>query len=378
MKSVRIFLAIVALLIVVIVFIITSLQLLIDPNKLKPFIVAEVKKQTNYDLKMDGNLSWSFFPLFTIKTDKISLSKAGQPVSFLEMNQINLGTSLGKLFFRSMHPNDLSGFIDVAQVNFQGIQAKNVSMRFLFKNRGLTLDPIYASLYGGTLHAELFAADLVTVPRWQGQFELNDIQIQPLLADLKLNHQLNIVGLAKFTMVGASTGKTSTQLLQNLNGTATFEVRNGLLLGIDLNYLLASAQAIINRNPLPAPPAEPLASTPFTALLGSAQIQNGIAHLQNATITSTLFNSTSSGIIDLNKQTLDLKLQIIPKKTSNNSWAIPVVIKGDLAHPSISLDMDEINKMALHIGIEKVKEKAKQEIEKHLPELPNFIQKFLH
>lgn len=376
MKSLRVFFALLSLLLLVVLFILISLQLLIDPNKLKPIIISEVKKQTGYDLLIDGNLSWSFYPLFSVKVKRMTLAKPNEKVAFLELDKVNLGTPLGKIIFRSFHRNDLSGYLDVDDIKYNGIHARQASLRFLFSKQTLTLMPIYANFYGGTLHADLYASNLESIPKWSGKIELNNVNLQSLLIDLKALNKINMIGIFKLTFIGDATGKVDTQLAQNLNGTMTFQVAQGKLFNIDLNYLLESAKALIKREALPTPPAS--LTTPFNNIQGGAFIKQGLATLQNTWISTTSFKAQSSGTIDLRKQVLDLHLQITPLDTVNAPWQIPVIIRGNMEHPTVSLDMDEINKMMVNLGVEKIKEKAKEEIQKHLPgEVQNLIQKLL-
>lgn len=376
MKSLRVFFALLTLLLVVVLFIVISLQLLIDPNKLKPIIISEVKKQTGYELTIGGNLTWSFYPLFSVKVERMSLAVPNQKIAFLELNKVNLGTPLGKIIFHSFRRNDLSGYLDVDDIKFKGIHVRKASLRFLFTKKTLTLMPIYASFYGGTLHAEIYARELTAEPKWDGKIELNNVQLQPLLTDLKSIEKVNMVGEARITFIGNTQGKVDTQLIQHLNGSMAFNVRQGRLFGIDLNYLLQSAQAFIKRETEPTPPASP--STPFADIQGSTMIKQGVASLQNTWITSTTFKASTTGTIDLAKQDLDLRLLITPIDTVNNPWQIPAIIKGNFQHPNLSLDMAEINKMVVKIGIEKMKDKSKEELDKSITnQAQEILQKIL-
>lgn len=376
MKSLRIFFALLALLLVVALFIVISLQLLIDPNKLKPIMISEIKKQTGYELTIDGNLSWSFYPLFSVKIDRMSLAEPNQKNVFLELNKVNLGTPLGKIIFHSFRLHDFAGYLNVDDLKFKGIHVRKATLRFLFTDRTLTLLPIYANFYGGILRAEIYGSELTSQAKWKGKIDLSNVQLQPLLIDLKAMQKVNIEGVATINFAGSTQGRVNTQLIQNLNGSMAFKVSQGRLLGIDLNYLLQSAQALIKRESLPATPASP--STPFTDIQGVALFKQGIVTLQNAGITSTTFKASTTGTIDLTKQDLDLRLLIKPIDTVNIPWQIPAIIKGNIQHPNLSLDMDEINKMIVKIGIEKITEKAKEGVENKISDqAQDLLQKLL-
>lgn len=376
MKSVSTFFAILALLLVVFLFIAVSIQLLIDPNKLKPIVISEMKKRTGYELTIDGNLTWSLYPLFTVKMNHVALADPNQKKPFLELSNVNLGTPLGKIIFSSFSTRDFSGFVEVKDLTLLNIHAQNASGRFLLSRTHLIVDPIYAAFYGGTLHAHIHGNNMFIqqqLPHWDGSIELNDFQLQPLLMDLKVHNAVDIVGYAKVKFNGESIGKTNTQLLQNLNGLLSFNISHGQLIGIDLNYLLQSAESLIKSEVVPASPSSP--STPFNNIQGTGVISQGTLILRNAFLSTATFTANVTGQIDLAKQNLNLRLQIIPNDTSKYPLKIPVIIQGTLSNPLISLDLSAIKNTVVKIGIDKIKEKAKDEIEKHAQD---FIQKILN
>ncbi len=62
MKFLKILVSVLLLIVFVGVLAVVCLYIFIDPNKLKPVIIEEVKNQAGYDLNIEGNLSWSFIP----------------------------------------------------------------------------------------------------------------------------------------------------------------------------------------------------------------------------------------------------------------------------------------------------------------------------
>ena len=77
MKRTLKWLAIVAgTLVVLVVVAAVVLPLVIDPNEYKPAIVAEVKKQTGRDLRIDGDIELSVFPWIGVELGKTTLSNA--------------------------------------------------------------------------------------------------------------------------------------------------------------------------------------------------------------------------------------------------------------------------------------------------------------
>ena len=42
---------------------VASIQIFIDPNDFKPFIIEKMKESTGRDLQINGDIDWQFFPL---------------------------------------------------------------------------------------------------------------------------------------------------------------------------------------------------------------------------------------------------------------------------------------------------------------------------
>lgn len=61
----------IALLIIIAIVLIISF---VNPNRFKPLIIKQVYTETGRTLTMPGNISWSFFPTISIKTDSVTLS----------------------------------------------------------------------------------------------------------------------------------------------------------------------------------------------------------------------------------------------------------------------------------------------------------------
>ncbi len=74
----RILLGVVLVPVVFLLVVVVGLLVFIDPNDYKQEISAQVKSASGYELQLEGDLSWSFYPQLGIKTEQVSLSK-GEP-----------------------------------------------------------------------------------------------------------------------------------------------------------------------------------------------------------------------------------------------------------------------------------------------------------
>lgn len=75
-KPLKIILSIVAGFVLLVVLVVCSALIFINPNNYKPEIIAAVKDKTGRDLVIDGDLKLSFFPSLGVTTGKMTLSNA--------------------------------------------------------------------------------------------------------------------------------------------------------------------------------------------------------------------------------------------------------------------------------------------------------------
>ncbi|RDI48658.1 AsmA family protein [Aquicella lusitana] len=373
MKLLRKLLAILILFIVICAFIIVSLVLFIDPNKLKPVIIEEVKKKTDYQLTMDGNLSWSFFPRLGVKVDHMTLTAPKQSTPFADLKNVTIATKFWELLQGN---KELKGDVRIAEVRLNNLKAEHARIGLHWQNNVLTLKPLTASFYGGSLDGIAHGRTLSAVPQWDWDITMNRMQLSPLLADLHgTERKIKLSGTAQVRLQAETQGNSRDQLLANLNGSSQFTLTNGAIEGIDLNYFVQSADALLNQQPLPEPNNHN--QTTFDSMTGLAVIKNGVATTNNLLLASSAFAVRADGSIDLVHQTLDYRLLVTPLGTVKLKWPVPVLVDGSLEEPSVRLDKLTLKTIITKEQVEKVKAKMQEEI-KHLPEKANkFLQKLL-
>lgn len=371
MKVFKIIFGFIVLLIIVGLFILGSLVILVDPNKMKPVIIGEVKKQTGYQLAIDGNLSWTFYPNLSVKVNHMTLTAPDESKPFLDLVDTKMTTLLPALL---RDTQKLTGDINVGTIALAGMRIEKAHVILQWQNKILTLLP-NASFYNGTLTGSLQGLQLNNSPRWHLSLALNKVQLKPLLTDaIGSDSKIKLAGIGTINVQANTAGKKRADIFGHLNGTADFSLTNGVIEGIDLNYLFQTADALIHKQ---APTASNSNQTPFENINGKAVILNGVATFDQLVLTSSSFVAKAKGNINLNAQTIDLKLQLTSQQTLKSQWEIPVIISGDLRHPDVRLDLTEIQKLMLKKEIEKVRSKVQEQIKTIPGKATEFLQKLL-
>lgn len=373
MKFLKTFFASLLLFIFICVIGITFLILTIDPNKLKPVIASEVKKKTGYEVFIQGNLSWSFYPL-AIRMHRLTLTQPNQLEPLVNLDDIKISVSSLELLNSK---ETLQGNVHIGNVNFKNVQAQNVNTKLLWQKDGFILQPIRANFYGGKLEGSMQGQSLLDIPYWNWDLQLTQIQLKPLFEAIygsQAKFKMSGLGQIKFNI--GSQGKTKNQILNQLNGTTEFSINDGAIEGLDLNYYIQTAEALVGRESITN--INETNQTHFNQLMAAAIIKNGIIYSKNLLLVSPSFITRGAGSIILYTQDMDLELKIQPQKNSKISWKIPLEIVGKVNNPNIQLDASEIQKLIVKREIDKIKDKARDHVKKLLPgDTVEFLQNLL-
>lgn len=374
MRLLKIVSSIVVLLVLICVAASICLVYFIDPNKLKPILAEQVLQKTGYKLVIDGPLGWSFYPRLGVKIEHMTLTAPHQTAAFIDLQGVRIATVLSQL----LHGNQqLQGEVTIAHVTLMNLQVQDVSADLHWKNNVLTLQPIYATLYDGTLVGVAHGSELAKVPHWDWDVTFNDMQIKPLLQDVSGKAiRLSISGLGSVKLQAATQGNNRDELLNNLNGSGEYTISNGIVEGMDLNYLVQTADALINKQPVTAFTNSNL--TLFSRLSGDMVIRSGVATTNNLLLVTPALITHGTGSVGLNSQDVDFHLRIKTQETLKTQWEIPVIVNGSMSHPNVRLDTQEIEAMLAKQELTKLKVKAKDEIKKHIPgKTGEFLQNLL-
>ncbi len=378
MKFLRISFAIIVLLIVICIVAMASLVMFIDLNKLKPVLADEVQKRTGYILTVDGDLSWSFYPRLSVSIKHMSLREPNQTQPFIDLNNIKMAAKLSILLSAGKNP---TGYLYIDQVHLGHLNVSHVSVDLHWQNKVLTLQPINAAVYQGTLAGIAHGRFDDGAPQWDWDVTFENIQLQPVLADLNPGSKLKLSGLGQLKLTMSTQGKDRASMMNHLNGSSEIKITKGAIDGININYLIQTANAVINKQSLPSP--DNLQQTAFDEMSGTAIVKQGVA-TNHFVLLAPGFTANADGSLNLNNNTIDMNLNVKPLQNNTpaqagKEWTVPILVQGDLTHPSINLDMSNIRGMIIKQEIDKVKEKARQIIKEHLSgKTATFLQNLLN
>ena len=262
---------------------------------------------------------------------------------------------------------NIDGTFNINQLMVAKLHLNTIALTLAAHQGIVRLAPMHANLYEGTLSSTIGLDVRAATPQYSFTTSLTNVQAKELLADLAGSSLLT--GTANFDSAANTQGVTVNQLFNHLNGNGKFSFTKGVLNGININYELARAHAMLNKSAQPAKPTQD--STDFGQITGTYQMVNGIANNNDLLITNPTFTGKGNGNANLNTMQLNYHLKLITSQIPELiGYQVPINISGAFKSPSINLDMQDILKQVFaqqrKQAVNQAKDQAKDQVNKYL------------
>lgn len=255
---------------------------------------------------------------------------------------------------KSSSARPITGEIVIDKLLASNIQLTNVRAIVNKTRDQVKINPLTASLYQGSLSAQISKTLNNSSAPVLIQGDLNNIQIQPLLMSLKNEKRLTGVANINFNLAQS----------HDVNGVVKVDVKNGVLDGMDVRYYLSLAQSLVSKDKTPIEDAK---QTPFGNLSATLKIHDQMVDNNDLTITSSDFKANGEGSIYLGSKTIEYKMQAVKVHKDNqehpNDYPLAIRIKGSFDHPKIEPDMDVYLKKGLE---QEIKKQLGKQVEKNI------------
>ncbi|MDP2399212.1 MAG: AsmA family protein [Burkholderiales bacterium] len=211
----------------------------------------------------------------------------------------------------------------------------------------LSLSPLSAGLYQGTLEGSATVDAAPKIPVFALKQTLAGVSLAPLLKDLADNETLE--GRGTVTVDLNTRGNTADALKRALSGTAALQVADGALKGIDIAGAIHTAKARLGTlKGEQTQQADARQKTDFSELTASFRIADGVARNNDLSMKSPLLRVGGEGEINIGADSLNYLVKASIVGTSKGQGGretddlrgltIPVRVSGPLKAPSYRLD----------------------------------------
>lgn len=194
------------------------------------------------------------------------------------------------------------------------------------KDGRLEADLTELALYQGAGKGKVVLDGSGAVPAIEGQFNLSQVQMEPLLKDaIDLDR---LTGSGAFDMAVTGKGRSEREIIGALAGKGGLNLANGKIKGINLVAMVKNVASAFQST-------SSTQETDFASLSGTWTMQNGILHNNDLQLKSADLPMTGAGTVDLPKRSVDYK--ITPRIAG--AIAVPVIIKGPWDNLSYQPDL---------------------------------------
>lgn len=187
------------------------------------------------------------------------------------------------------------------------VQVRQLAAEVRTEPGTLTLEPLSAQLYAGTLQGRVRVAAEGT-PRLTLQQKISGVQVEALLADL-LPGEVRLSGKGHLVLDLATEGHTLAELRQELQGSASLALANGTLAGLHPGEALVAGRERLGLAGAELRDTVRLTdSTAFSELKASISVAQGQARSSDLLLRAPQFTSRGEGELALENGELALQL----------------------------------------------------------------------
>lgn len=336
-------------------------------------------KLTKLDLKVDDSrLTGSMEILdfaspavrFDLALDKIDLDRylatdkpAGAPAASATGAPAPAAAVPVELPLSMLRSLDVKGKFRVQEMKALGLRSKDAQLQLNAKNGLIALGPNQAKLYGGSYRGETALDVRGKTPRLKLDENLEQVQIGPLLKDMRLFD--NYTGTGNVGLKLTAQGFDAEQIKRSLNGTVAIAFRDGKIEGVDLIRLIEQARALRDaaRGKPVSVKAKESDTTVFKSLTANVLVVNGVAQNNDLVLDGPNLRATGRGTADLARETLDYRLNAtVAEGADRRGTTVPVIITGSFANPSFNVDFGALLKKEAEKQIEKELQKGLEKL----------------
>jgi AsmA protein len=271
---------------------------------------------------------------------------------------------LGALFMANVDAE-----LKISELIAQKVKMTDVLVEAKSKDKQLRVYPMKAKLYGGDFSGDIKIDARKKEPFIQAKKVLRNVQLGPMLND-RMNFD-KLVGLGDIEADMSVRGLDEAAIRNSLNGTASFNFRDGAVKGVNIAKLIRQAGALLGVKS--AGEVSDQNQTDFTSLSGSIKAINGVVSNSDLSAMSPLLRVSGKGSVKLPKDTVDYRLavELVSSLQGQGGQAadqlsgipVPVRIVGPLQKPQFKPELDSVLKSKAE---QELKKKAKEKLDEKL------------
>lgn len=280
---------------------------------------------------------------------------------------------------------DIEAGLTLGQLTLSKLPIESAVLKATAKGGVLNLQELRGDLYGGKFDVKAQLDARSDIPQLTAQKRINHVPVEKLIESQ--GEKAPVKGQLDLTADIRTQGNSQKAWIDALNGTARFNLGNGVLVDANLEQQLCQGIATLNRKTLSGEPRSK--DTPFQELDGSLTFRNGVASNPDLKVRIPGLSVNGNGDVDLRVLGLDYRIGIIiegdkgampdPACQVNQRYVgleWPLRCRGplEMAAKACRLDKDGLGKVAAKLAGDKLNEKLEEKLgDKVSPELKDAL-----
>ena len=323
---------------------------------------------------------------FKLAVDAMDLDRylppqpAGAPRSSGSVKAATPGAAAGaaaKLPVDMLRALDVEGSLGVGKLKASNLKLQNVVLNIDARDGNLRMSPLGAALYGGQYQGNVGLDVRGQEPRVRLDESLSDVQIEPLLTDLRAEAKLK--GRTDLKARLTASGADEDRMKETLSGGGAFTVRDGAYKGVNLGLLARQGKVLLNAaRGKRTKSVEGSTQTDFSELSGTFTVDGGVARNDDLAMKAPLLRLAGHGTADLGSERIDYTLNASLVETSKgqegkdteklDGITVPIRVTGTFDEPKFVPDLAAVAKQRTQVEIDKQKKKLEGKVEDKIKE----------
>lgn len=229
-----------------------------------------------------------------------------------------------------LRATDMDVTLKAAKLDAPNLPFNSMNVRFLLENGVLTLDPMELALAQGMARGKLTLDGSRDIPKVKADVNLSDVQLARFFDGTRFEKETRGIIGGRIALSGD--GKSLARVLGDSDGEAAVVMNGGRL-----SLLLVEAADIDLAEAVPLLLGDDR-TTEINCVVGDFGINKG--QLKSRTFVMDTSDSAIKGDVDINlqRETIDAEFDAKPKDPSPLSLQSPILVKGTLKNPSVTLE----------------------------------------
>lgn len=273
----------------------------------------------------------------------------------------------------------MDGRLTAGKLKVANLNVEDAELAVTASDGVLRIQPLGANLYGGNLRMQSTVNAAGKRPSYAIKGDLNGLHFGPLLKDLVGTERVE--ALANLTLDLTTSGTTTQEMLRALDGSISFEFRDGVLNGFNLAQLLTAARNRFQQQG--DTNVETEGQTDFSRFAASFNVRDGVLAGRDLVFRTAGIRAGGAGSYDLVGNKLDYTVNATVLEDAGGDLAklagltVPIKLSGDLFSPGFSVDMASALKGMAKQKLEEEKQELRQKADKKIEEKKQELNKKL-